>query len=248
MTHSCVCHAPIIFVTWIVHACERKMTDSLAPYLVCSCVWCAGGMCICVWVCMIVFVCERVRVCVYVNVCVGICIHRRWVQCDNSRGQAVSTHYQERVAVWVQWSFPCYAGPVMCVTWLIHICDTAHSYVWHDVWHNSSYLHEFNEPPRHAAPCHGSSLICHMTHLYVSHDPFIMCETTHFKRMVQTPSLVAQVHSYVWRDPFVCVPWLRSGKIWICRCIYTHINTNACTYTYLWVNICIYIYIHIYII
>ena len=35
--------------------------------------------------------------------------------------------------------------PLICVTWLIHMCDTTHSYVWHDflsrhlwyVWHGS---------------------------------------------------------------------------------------------------------------
>ena len=68
------------------------------------------------------------------------------------------------------------------VTWLIHICDMTHSYVWHDsficvtwyVWHNSFIsvtwlIH-----------------MCDTTHSYVWHDSFTcaacliqMCDMTH---------------------------------------------------------------------
>ena len=57
----------------------------------------------------------------------------------------------------------------ICVTWLIHMCDMAHSYVWHDPFICVTW------------PIH----MCDMTHSYVWHDPFIcvtwpihMCDTT----------------------------------------------------------------------
>jgi len=110
MTHSYVWHAPILSVTWIIRAWEGKMTDSpwLSPmyHIVWfMCVMCGGCVYMYISVCVresereseCVCVCVRVRVCVCVCVCacvcVGMSIHRRWVQCDGSRGQAASTHY-----------------------------------------------------------------------------------------------------------------------------------------------------------
>ena len=72
----------------------------------------------------------------------------------------------------------------MCVTWLIHMCDKTHSYVWHDSFICVTWLIH----------------MCDTTYSYVWRDSFIcmtwlihMCDTT---------------YSYVWRDSFIRVTWL----------------------------------------
>jgi len=72
----------------------------------------------------------------------------------------------------------------ICVTWLICMCAMTHSYVWHDSFVGVTWL----------------MCMCDMTHSCVWHDPFIcvtwlihMCDMTHL---------------YVWCDSSVCVPWL----------------------------------------
>ena len=78
----------------------------------------------------------------------------------------------------------------ICVTWLIHMCDMTHSYVWHNSFICVTWLIHV------AWPIH----MCDMTHSYVWHDSFIcvtwlihMCDMT---------------HSYVVHDSFISVPWL----------------------------------------
>ena len=71
-----------------------------------------------------------------------------------------------------------------CMTWHTHMCDMAHSYVWHDTficvtWH----IH-----------------MCDMTHSYVWHDTFI-CVTW----LIHTCDMT---HSYVLLDSFICASWL----------------------------------------
>jgi len=95
----------------------------------------------------------------------------------------------------------------ICVTWLIHMCDMTHSYVWHDSSNGCSWLYENGSftcvtwlihmcdmtHPMDVVRCMG------MTHSYVWHDSFVcvtwlihMCDMT---------------HSYVWHDSFICVTW-----------------------------------------
>ena len=69
----------------------------------------------------------------------------------------------------------------MCLTWLVHMCDVTHSYVWHDAFICVTWLIH----------------MCDMTPSYVWHDSLIcatwlihMCDIT---------------HSYVWHDSFMCV-------------------------------------------
>ena len=73
----------------------------------------------------------------------------------------------------------------MCVTWLIHVCDTTHSYVWRETWRI----------------CMGDTTHCvwHDSSMCVWHDSFI-CVTWNM------------THSYGWHDSLcvmtMCVTWL----------------------------------------
>jgi len=80
----------------------------------------------------------------------------------------------------------------VCVTWLIHMCDVTHSYVWHD---------SFMCVPWFIHICVTWLIhMCDVTHLHVWRDSFInetwpihMCDMTHW---------------YVRHDSLICVTWL----------------------------------------
>ena len=84
------------------------------------------------------------------------------------------------------------------VSWLIHTCDMADSYVWHDSFICVTWLIH----------------ICDMTHSYVWHDSFTcvtwlihMCDMT---------------HSYVWHDLFICATWL----VYVCDVTHSHVRRD----------------------
>jgi len=86
----------------------------------------------------------------------------------------------------------------MCVTWLIHMCDVTHSYVWRDSFICVTWLIHM------CVTC--LIQMCDVTHSYVWRVSFIcvmwlihMCDVS---------------HPYVWRDSFICVTWL----IHMCAC------------------------------
>ena len=111
---------------------------------------------------------------------------------------------------------------LICVTWLIHMCDMTHPYMWPGtymcVWHDSficttclihkcvTWLIHMHDRT-HSYVWHDSFIcvaglihMCGMTHSHVWHDSFIcvtwlihMCDMT---------------HSYMWLDSFICVTWL----------------------------------------
>ena len=98
------------------------------------------------------------------------------------------THLQRRD------SFICVTW-VICVTWamshiwLIHMCNTTHSYTWHDSF-----------------TCVKRLILesCHTTHSHTWHDSFTWliheCDMT---------------YSYVWHDSFICVTWLIHPYVWL---------------------------------
>jgi len=112
-----------------------------------------------------------------------------------------------------EWNAGCYS--LVCVTWLIHMCDMTHSYffwtwlihmcgmtdlhAWHDLRICGTWLIHNG--------CHDSFIgvirlfhECSMTHLYVGHDSFI-CATWRIHMCDMT-------HSYVWHDSYICATWL----------------------------------------
>jgi len=116
-------------------------------------------------------------------------------------------------------SHPIAAGRVtrMCVTWLIHVHDMTHSYVWHDSFICVTWLIH----------------MCDMTHSYVWHD-LLACVAWLLHECDTTLSRVWHDSFHVWRDSFMCVTWL------IHMCNKTHSNvwhdlficTNESCHTY----------------
>ena len=79
---------------------------------------------------------------------------------------------------------------VICVTWLIRMCDMTDSYVWHDAF--------ICVPPFIRVTWR--ILVCDMTHSYVRQDSFI-CVTLLI-------CMCAMTHSHLWHDSFLCATWL----------------------------------------
>jgi len=128
--------------------------------------------------------------------------------------------------IWVKWLVCCNkviwreTMSLICVTWLIYVCDMNHLYVWRDslicvTWH---------------------IYVCDMTHSYVWRvywyvwrDSFMcvrwlihMCDVTHW---------------YVWRDTFMCVIWLIhmcDGELWrihMCDICVTYLRDMSDSFT-----------------
>jgi len=84
---------------------------------------------------------------------------------------------------------------IICETWLFHMRDITHSYVWHDSFTCVTW------------PIY----MCDRTHSYVWHDHCICVINSylnalglHWKR----DHMCDVTHSYVWHDSFICVTWL----------------------------------------
>jgi len=102
-----------------------------------------------------------------------------------------------------------------CVTWLIHICDMTHIYVWHDSFICVTWLIHMCVT-RHIH-------MCEMTHIYVWHDSFI-CVTWLL-------DIARTAHLCVWRDSIMCA-WYNST--WLVHMCVTWPN-HMCDMTHLYV-------------
>jgi len=99
-------------------------------------------------------------------------------------------------------------------TWLIHMCDMTHCYVWHDAWICVTWLID----------------MCVMTHSCMWHDSLIrvtwlvrVCDTA-YVYVVRGWFVRAMTHLYVWRGSFVCVTCLHASRH------VTHISESCHTY------------------
>jgi len=119
--------------------------------------------------------------------------------------------------------YRCPLSSFLCVTWLIHMCDMTHSYVWHDSFLCVTWrIH-----------------MCGMTHSYVWYDSFIC--------VIWIMHMCDMMHSCVWHDSLICVTWL----IRICDmthsyawhdsfiCVIRLIHMCDFTHFYVWHDSCI---------
>jgi len=200
MTHSYVWHDSYICVTWLIHMCDMTHTYvwhdvwhdlSIHVTWLCLCdmtvsVWqdcvCVTGLCLCdrtvsVWhdyVCVIWLCLCDMNVSVWHD-----CVCVKWLcLCDMT------------VSVWQE------TECMISVTWLIHMCDMTHSYVWHDPFIRVTWLIH----------------MCAMPCSHVWHDSVIcvtwlihMCDVT---------------RSYIWHDSFIRVPRItRTGWRRVIGCL-----------------------------
>ena len=115
-------------------------------------------------------------------------------------------------------SHSCDKGLLICVTWLIHMCDMTHRDVWHESFICVTWLQTPQTPP-----------LPFLWQGFMWHDSFICvtwliatCDTNHL---------------YVWHDSFKCVTQL----IYVFKCP-RHIYKYTCARVY--IHICEYVYIY----
>jgi len=85
---------------------------------------------------------------------------------------------------------------VLCVTWLIHMCDMTHSYVWHD-----SFI---------CVPC--LVRMCDVTHSYMCHTQWYVCYDSFI-------CVTWCAHIYYMTHPFVCHDKTRTGWRRVIGCL-----------------------------
>jgi len=114
-------------------------------------------------------------------------------------------------------------GSFICVTWLHHMCDMTHSYVWLDSFIRVAC--SFLRVPwlihmcdmTHSCVCHDSFLrvtrlihVCDMTHLHAGHahsyvwHASSICGTCSFMCVTWLIPTCDMPHSYVWHDSSIC--------------------------------------------
>ena len=135
----------------------------------------------------------------------------------------------------------------MRVTWLIHMCDMTHLYMWHDSLICATWLIHVSDMT-HSHVWHDTRHVCDMTYWYVWHDVLICVtwrtQVWHGEWMyLRHDSMIndrAHIHTHKdgWRD--------RSGVTWrihMCDMTYSYAWHGACVYTQEWMRgseLCLY--------
>jgi len=149
MNHSCVWHDSFMCVTWLIHVCD--MTH--------SCVWHDSRMCLISLIHMCDMTHKggpwydrESQVCVWHDsfICVTWLIHmcdmphKGASRCDLTYVFAMAhSHVWRDSCICVTWLIKEHHDVISdmssygsftftCVTWLMHMCDVTHSYLWHD--------------------------------------------------------------------------------------------------------------------
>jgi len=128
----------------------------------------------------------------------------------------------------------------LCVTWLIHLCDTTHSSVWHDSTFCVTWLIYLCDMP-HSSLWHDSFIsvtwlnhLCDRTLSYVWHDAH-MNKSWHAYEWVMSHTWMSRAHQSVWHDSIIFVPWL----IHLCDMTFIHVTSlvymNESWHKYEWV-------------
>jgi len=118
----------------------------------------------------------------------------------------VYTHICIDTPIWIGLFIYVTCGSLMCLTWLIHMCDKTGSYIMCDIYEKAySYRRVYSCMHRHAymkRPSH----IWHVTHSCVWHGSYpYMARLVHMCDMVN--SACRMNHSCVWHGFFIHVTW-----------------------------------------
>jgi len=174
------------------------MTNSYVCDMTHSCVWHDSFICV-TW---LIHMCDMTNsyVCDMTHSCV-------WsVSCSFVWHDSFGARHLEKVVVRVTWLTYVWHDSIICVRWLIHVCDMTHPCVWHDVFICVTWLIH----------------MCDMTHSYCVTWPIYICDMARF--LDATHHLVKVFLSvtclmYMWHDSFIRVTWL----IYMCDMTYSFV-------------------------
>jgi len=204
MTHSCVWHDSFICVTWLTHIWHDSLIrDMMYMRLVTAwCVWHDSFICV-IWRWNLksphMYHVTHMNVSSHINMALLAYKRDQW--------DFYTSRKQDR------WDLSVSLDLIMCVTWLIHSCDS-------ETWEVFISKSEFTV--HRLQPVTWLVHTCDMTHSYVWHDSFIcatwlatwlwcvcvcVCVRVCVDHDPMTPTC-DMTRSYVWHDSFICVPWL----------------------------------------
>jgi len=118
----------------------------------------------------------------------------------------------------------------VCVTWLVHMCDMTHSYVWHDSFMCVTWLIHVCNMTHSCAPYDIQPRVWHVCVTWLVHMCVMtrscvtwlvhMCDMTHSYERLDSFICVAwlahmcdMTRSYVWHDPFMCALWYTASSL-----------------------------------
>jgi len=114
------------------------------------------------------------------------------------------------------------------VTWLIHMCDMTHSYVWHDslicvtwLFHTCDTTYSYT-CARTRDVVQTLSRINGSCHVWMSH---VTREVVMSHTNVSINESCQITHSHIWHDPFTYVTWL----IYMCDMTHLHVRHDSFT-------------------
>jgi len=116
------------------------------------------------------------------------------------------------------------APQLSVVTWRIHMCDTTHSYVWHEwfrrvtrlihMWDESSLWDTTHSQWSNANGMRTSAITYDVTNSYVWRDTFIRHSRARWLVSIEHNSFTviqhhrdAHLRYLLWRDSFICATW-----------------------------------------
>jgi len=120
---------------------------------------------------------------------------------------------------WPSWGV--WRDSFTCVTWLIHVCDVTHSYVWHDAFMS----HDVGCPVVAILRCVTWLIhVCGMTHSCVWHDSFICVTWPIHESWCELPcvdhsEVCGMIYSRVCHDSLTCVTWHVDMWDITCACV-----------------------------
>jgi len=208
MTHSCVWHDTFTCVTWLIYMCDMTHSCRRRDSFIC--------------VTWLIHMCDMTHSYVWHDSFIRVTwlIPCMWHDTFIHMNESAQTNLLRNTPVSL---YACHMSTIKCVTWLVHMCDMTHSYVWHDsfirvtwlipyMWHDTFI--NMNESAQ-------TNLLCHTpVALYAGHMSTIKCVTWLIHMCDMT-------HSYVWPDSFhICD--MTHSYIWMSR------HRQICCVTHLW--------------
>jgi len=204
MTHSCVWHDTFTCVTWLIYMCDMTHSCRRRDSFIC--------------VTWLIHMCDMTHSYVWHDSFIRVTwlIPCMWHDTFIHMNESAQTNLLRNTPVSL---YACHMSTIKCVTWLVHMCDMTHSYVWHDsfirvtwlipyMWHDTFI--NMNESAQ-------TNLLCHTpVALYAGHMSTIKCVTWLIHVWHDSFIRVTWLIPYMWHDTFICVTWL------IYMCYMTH--------------------------
>jgi len=185
-----VWHDSFIWVTWLIHMCAMTHSyvwhDSLVP----------------VWHYSITRNRQSKRRGFHHHICVTL-LNYSVMQCDAEPVLCICVYIYTYMCSMTQPKQRGFHSHHKCASWLIHMCDTTHSYMWHDSFIWVTWL----TYQCHTVWCRAQSIHMHI-HIYIYTYVCVFHDSITRNRQSKRRSFHLIIIISVQDDAFICVTWL----------------------------------------